>query len=141
MKTSCHDQAAAGLRLSGSASSACDNTAIAGVIPEECITDLGVLCCRAFGNPSYHVQALFAVHQGEVLARTSVDSRSPRDNGVAASATCQDAACATLSIKVSSPAVLFSHSSHMPGSGLFLSDVGQHLQGWKMLGVQLCLAG
>ena len=51
------------------------------------------------------MQALFAQHQGEVLARTSVDSRSPRDNGVAASATCQDPACASLSIKVSSLAL------------------------------------
>ena len=55
---------------------------------------------RAFANPSYHVQALFAQHQGMAYPRTSVDSRSPRDNGVAASVTCQDTACASLSIKV-----------------------------------------
>lgn len=55
---------------------------------------------RAFANPSYHVQALFAQHQGVAYAHTSVNSRSPRDNGVAASVTCQDAACASLSIKV-----------------------------------------
>ncbi|CAL8471543.1 g11085 [Coccomyxa elongata] len=55
---------------------------------------------RAFANPSYHVQALFAQHQGVAYAHTSVNSRSPRDNGVAASVTCQDTACASLSIKL-----------------------------------------
>ncbi|EIE21945.1 hypothetical protein COCSUDRAFT_56387 [Coccomyxa subellipsoidea C-169] len=55
---------------------------------------------QAFANPSYHVQALFAQHQGVSYARTSVASRSPRDNGVAAAATCQDAACTSLSIKL-----------------------------------------
>ena len=57
---------------------------------------------RAFANPSYHVQALFARHQGLAYARTSVDSRSPRNNGVAAAATCQDESCTALSIKVRS---------------------------------------
>lgn len=56
--------------------------------------------CRAFGNPSYHVQALFAEHQGVRYAQTEIDSLSARDNGVAASVTCQDEACSRLSIKV-----------------------------------------
>ena len=56
--------------------------------------------CRAFGNPSYHVQALFAEHQGVRYAHTEIDSLSARDNGVAASVTCQDEACSHLSIKV-----------------------------------------
>ena len=56
--------------------------------------------CRAFGNPSYHVQALFAEHQGLRYAQTDIDSLSARDNGVAASVTCQDNACTRLSIKV-----------------------------------------
>lgn len=56
--------------------------------------------CRAFGNPSYHVQALFAEHQGLHYAQTQIDSLSARDNGVAASVTCQDNACTRLSIKV-----------------------------------------
>ena len=56
--------------------------------------------CRAFGNPSYHVQALFAQHQGVLMAQTSVDSRALQDNGVAASATCADRGCSRLSLKV-----------------------------------------
>lgn len=55
---------------------------------------------RAFGNPSYHVQALFAEHQGLRYAQTEIDSLSARDNGVSASVTCQDNACTRLSIKV-----------------------------------------
>ena len=55
--------------------------------------------CRAFGNPSYHVQALFAEHQGVRYAQTEIDSLSARDNGVTASVTCQDEACSRLSIK------------------------------------------
>lgn len=63
---------------------------------------MSVLCgCRAFGNPSYHVQALFAQHQGLHYVQTDIDSRSARDNGVAASVTCQDDGCSRLSIKVS----------------------------------------
>lgn len=69
---------------------------------QESMTDhYRVICgCRAFGNPSYHVQALFAEHQGLHYASTETDSLSPRDNGVAASVTCQDDACSRLSIKV-----------------------------------------
>jgi hypothetical protein len=59
-----------------------------------------VFAHRAFGNPSYHVQALFAEHQGLAYARTAVDSAAPRDSGVAASAACRDAGCNSLSIKV-----------------------------------------
>ena len=55
---------------------------------------------RAFGNPSYHVQALFAEHQGVLLAQTSVDSQAAQDNGIAASATCADFGCTRLSLKV-----------------------------------------
>ncbi len=56
--------------------------------------------CRAFGNPSYHVQAMFAEHQGVRYVQTEIDSLSARDNGVAASVTCRDEACSRLSIKV-----------------------------------------
>ena len=64
--------------------------------------DICSLCgCRAFGNPSYHVQALFAQHQGLHYVQTDIDSRSARDNGVAASVSCQDDGCSRLSIKVS----------------------------------------
>ena len=56
---------------------------------------------RAFANPSYHVQALFAQHQGLHYVHTDIDSLSARDNSVAASVTCQDDGCSRLSIKVS----------------------------------------
>ena len=46
------------------------------------------------------MQALFAEHQGLRYAQTQIDSLSARDNGVAASVTCQDNACTRLSIKV-----------------------------------------
>ena len=59
-----------------------------------------VRACRAFGNPSYYVQALFAEHQGVLWAQTSVKSQAAQDNGIAASATCADRGCTRLSLKV-----------------------------------------
>ncbi len=56
------------------------------------------------------MQALFAEHQGLRYAQTQIDSLSARDNGVAASVTCQDNACTRLSIKVM-PHTL--HASHV----------------------------
>ena len=67
---------------------------------EEALPERAEYGCRAYGNPSYHVQALFAEHQGVRYAQTEIDSLSARDNGVAASVTCQDNACSRLSIKV-----------------------------------------
>lgn len=65
---------------------------------------------RAFGNPSYHVQALFSKHQGSHYVKTMVNASLPDEGGVAASATCADDACSSVSLK----APPFACSSFLP---------------------------
>ena len=57
------------------------------------------MCCRAYGIPSYHVQQLFAQHQGNWTVVTTVTARQPLPL-VAASATCTTSACGRIAIKV-----------------------------------------
>ncbi len=60
---------------------------------------LAPLSRRSFGIPSYHVQRLFAQHQGSWSVNATVTDPQPLAL-VAASATCDAAACARLALKV-----------------------------------------
>ncbi len=55
-----------------------------------------------FGTVSYYVQKLFSEFQGVRYIETFVKTgdSNPHDNGIAASATCQDNDCTQLAFKV-----------------------------------------
>eukprot|EP00884_Botryococcus_braunii_P004902 jgi/Botrbrau1/14412/Bobra.0014s0059.1 len=55
---------------------------------------------RSFGNPSYHLQAMFAKFRGSHYLETKVISKLPDDGGVTASTTCPDETCSLINFKV-----------------------------------------